>query len=258
MALGDSYNNNEQKEKKYNPTVTSEYRMSNPEGIDPSALSFSFWNGLLNIKIAPKKANSNDEFASYDYDNAASVFISHGKARVLVEEIKRFRESNGSIDNVGISTKHGLLSVCDGKSFGVSGPLLVVRDLDPSNGSIVAKYIYQFKTGFHYGIENFNESDSQYVTNNYDYLELDQFVTILEQYYLSMTNAFAYSVINANRFNDARVKNDLDAIRENLGIPKSGNYSNKNTGGNFFKSNNTTSNNTSFSDIQNKISSLDD
>lgn len=258
MALGDNYNNsNEQKEKKYNPTVISDYKMSNPEGIDPSALSFSYWNGLLNIKIAPKKANSNEEFASYDYDNAASVFISHGKARVLVEEIKRFRESNGSIDNVGISTKHGLLSVCDGKSFGVSGPLLVVRDLDPNTGAVIAKYIYQFKTGFHYGIENFNETDSQYTTNNYDYLELDQFVTILEQYYLSMTNAFAYSVINANRFNETRVKNDLDAIKDNLGIPKSGNYSYKNnSGGNFFKSSSTPT--ASFSDIQDKISTLDD
>ena len=255
--LGSNYNNNDQKEKKYQPTVQSDYKMSNPEGIDPSSLSFSFWNGLLNIKIAPRKANSGDEFASYDYDNAASAFLSHSKARVLASEIDRFMESNGTIDNVGVNTKHGLLSICDGKSFGVSGPLLVIRDLDPTNGSITSKYIYQFKTGFHYGIENFNEADSSYSTNNYDYLELEQFKTVLEQFYNAMTNATAYSVINADRFNQSRIKSDLDAIKDNLGIAKSGNYSNKNGGG-YFNRNNSSNNTSSYEDIQNKISEMEE
>ena len=250
MALGDSYNNNESKDKKYTPNIQSEYKMSNPEGIDPSSLSFNFWNGLLNIKIAPKKANSNDEFASYDYDNAASVFISHSKARILAEEIKRFIEANGSIDNVGVNTKHGLLSVSSGKEFGVSSPVLVVRDLDPNNGQIISQYIYQFKTGFHYGIENFK--DSKYSTVTYDNLELEQLITILEQFYLSMTNAMAYSVINCNRFNDTRVKNSLDAIKENLGISTS--YSSKNSGGSYFSRNN----NSSYEDIKDSISAMED
>ena len=249
--LGDNNNSNETK--KYTPSIQSEYKMSNPEGIDPSSLSFSFWNGLLSIKIAPKKANSTDEFASYDYDNAANVFISDSKARIFASEIDRFIEANGSIDNVGVNTKHGLISICDGKKFGVAGPLLVVRDLDANNGNIISQYIYQFKTGFHYGIENFNDTDSKYNTVAYDNLELEQFKTVLEQFYISMTNAMAYSVINCNRFNDTRIKNSLDAIKENLGISTSysGN-SNKSSGGSFF------SKNSSYDDIKDNISAMED
>ena len=102
-------------------------------------------------------------------------------------------------------------------------------------------------------IENFNDTDSKYNTVAYDNLELEQFKTVLEQFYISMTNAMAYSVINCNRFNDTRIKNSLDAIKENLGISTSysGN-SNKSSGGSFF------SKNSSYDDIKDNISAMED
>ena len=67
-----------------------------------------------------------------------------------------------------------------------------------------------------------------------------------------MTNAVAYSVINCNRFNDSRVKTSLDAIKENLGISTSYNSGNKGSkGGSFF-------NNSSYDDIKNNISMMED
>ena len=59
MALGDTYNNNERKN--YSPSVTSGYRFSNPESaIDKTSLSFTFWNKLLKVSIAPRKETEGD------------------------------------------------------------------------------------------------------------------------------------------------------------------------------------------------------
>ena len=89
MALGDNYNGNDNNKKKYyEPILYSPYGTSNTDGVDPSALSYSFFNGLLKISIAPMKPGAQPgDRQLWDHDNAVSVWLTHVKARMLHDEI---------------------------------------------------------------------------------------------------------------------------------------------------------------------------
>ena len=69
MALG-NYNNNDSNQKKgYEPILYSPYNTSNREGVDPSALSYQFYNGLLKISISPMKAGAKkDDVDVWDHE----------------------------------------------------------------------------------------------------------------------------------------------------------------------------------------------
>ena len=75
---------------------------------------------------------------------------------------------------------------------------------------------------------------------------------------LSAHNAVAYSVINANRFNEERNKNSLEAIKKQLNIPTSGQYSNKPAGGQYFSKPHTPSNQTNIDDLESKVEELEE
>ena len=248
MSLGNNnYNNNE---KRNYPTVYSNYKMSNAESQDPSQLSFAFsFNGLLKIIIAPKKGEDNG-FISYDHENEAFAYISYTKAKILVEEIKRLM--NGEIISTAVPTKHGL--VCIGLVNGKY--VLSIADIDPDTGLIMSSYSYTFKDN-HTAINNYDANSGQYDTYGYADIELYMIKDLLEQYYLSTSNAVAYSVINANRFTDERTKNSLDAIKKQLNIPSSPQYSNKPSGGQYFSKPQTPSQQTNFHDLERRIGDLD-
>lgn len=247
MSLGDKYNNNE---KKNYPTVYSNYKMSNAESQDPSQLSFAFsFNGLLKIIIAPKKGEQNG-FVSYDHENEAFAFISFTKAKILVEEIERIL--NGSINSTAVPTKHGLVCITNNNGKYV----LTIADIDPDTGLIMSSYNYEFKDN-HSAINNYDASTGQYDTYNYSNIELYILKDLLEQYYLSTSNAIAYSVINANRFTEERTKNSLEAIKKQLNIPSTPQYSNKPSGGQYFSKPQTPSQQANYDDLESRINELD-
>lgn len=215
--LGDTYNNNKYDRKVNNdPTVYSAYKYSNTEGIDPSQLNISFWNSTLKISISPKKNTPNGEIA-YDHENNAVIYLSHTKARILAEEIIAFKK--GKINNVSVDTPKGVISVSNGKEFGVNSTFLVIRTFDMENNTVASSYAYEFKKGFHYGIRNFDEKNlNDFEKVFYDDLELDQFVTLLTEYYKAMTGAVAFSVVDQLKYNNSRTQTKLDSIAMKLGI----------------------------------------
>ena len=98
MALGNqnqSYGKNQDNNKKlYEPTVYSPVQFKNPTGVDPSELSFSFWNRMLKITISPKlDSKAGDKYDTYDDKNNISIHINHMKARILLQEIAKFLEA---------------------------------------------------------------------------------------------------------------------------------------------------------------------
>lgn len=249
MSLGEKFNNNE---KKSYPTVYSNYKMSNSEANEPTQLSFAFtFNGLLKIIIAPKKGMTEDGYVSYDHENEAFAHISYTKAKILVKEIDRLL--NNEAESIAVDTKHGLLMI--NNNNGIYS--LIIADIDPNTGLIMTSYSYEFKSSSK-AINNYNINNGDFSTYEYPYLELEMIKDLLEQYYLSTSNAVAYSVINANRFNEERNKNSLEAIKKQLNIPTSGQYSNKPAGGQYFSKPHTPSNQTNIDDLESKLSSLDD
>lgn len=230
--LGDSYNNNKNDRKVNNdPTVYSPYKFTNPDGVDPSALTISFWGSTMKVSISPKKATNNGD-VSFDYENGISIYLTHTKARILAEEIRAFM--NGKINSCGVDTNKGFISISNGKEFGVDSNLLVIRSFDTENNKVSSSYAYEFKKNYHYAIRNFDEKTIDFEKAYYDNLEIEQFVTILEEYYKAMTYAISFTVLDQNKFNNSRMNTKLDSIATKLGVEYTNKSSGNSGGGSFF------------------------
>lgn len=249
MALG-NYDNNK---KEYMPVYYSGYGTGNADGIDPSALSYSFYNRMLKVSISPLKMKNGDK-VSYDHDNAATVWLTHTKARMLYDQITKVL--NGDLSNGGVSTgKEGLIRFCDGKELGINNYCLIINKVN-ENGEVISSYAYEFKTHHHYAVENYNPKDSSHKKEYYDKLEINQLLDILKSYYDAMTGAVAYSVMDAMRFNTNSQNTKMDLIMSKLGVEyKSGMTSRSSGGGGSFFDNNT---NSSSNDRDMRSATMDD
>lgn len=212
MALG-NYDNN--KKEQYMPVYYSQYNTGNPEGVDPSSLSYSFYNRMLKLSISPVKMNNGDKI-SYDHENAATVWLTHTKARLLHDAI--LKVLNGDISNGGVPTgPEGLVRFSDGKELGINNYCLIINKVNES-GEVTSSYAYEFKTKYHYFVENFNPNDSSHKKTYVNNLEIQQLLDVLESYYVAMTGAVAYSVMDANRFSTNTNNTKIDLIMSKMGI----------------------------------------
>lgn len=237
MALGDNNYSGNGKPKYREIETYSGYNLSNVEGVDPSALSFSYFRELLKVTISPKLQNPSEN-KLWDHENAASVYLTHTKARMLAKEIDEVLAGNKF--NGGVNTgSDGLITFSDGKEVGSNFYCLIIRKIDQS-GTVLSTYVYEFKQGYHYSIYNFNSSDSSHEKAYYDMLEIEQLKDLLEQYYEAMTNAIAYTVVNQMRFDMSRINTKLVDIAEANGITYNNNNSSSRGGnrGSFFNGNN--------------------
>lgn len=234
MALGDSYNyngsnNTDNNKKQYrSPEVYSAYNTSNETGVDPSALSYSFWNGLLKISIAPILKNPTEK-QKWDHKNASSVYLTHRIARIVYNEAKSVIA--GEKDNGGSRTgQSGLITFSNGKEVGCAGPCIIIRSIE-SDGTITATYVYEFRRGFHYGVSNFRADTSDFEKTYYDDTEVNEFLSILDQFATAMSKATAYTVIDEMKYDNNRMNTKIGLIAEALGVEFNGGNSNNNSRG---------------------------
>jgi hypothetical protein len=212
MALGNNYDNNK---KEYIPAYYSQYGTGNAEGVDPSALSYSFYNRPLKLSISPLKMNNGDKVA-YDHDNAGVVWLSHTKARMFYDQI--LKVLRGELSNGGVSAgTEGLVRFSDGKELGINNWCLIINKVNEA-GEVTAGYAYEFKNKHHYAVENFNPNDSSHKKHTYDKLEVEQLLDVLKSYYESMTGAYAYSVMEGMRFNTNAQNTKMDLVMSKLGV----------------------------------------
>jgi hypothetical protein len=220
MALGNTYNNNSKKD--YQPMVYSAYKMNNAEStVDQTSVSFTFWNGMLKISIAPRKPGNE---ISFDFDNAAVIYLNHTKARILENEILSFMADPIGHNNAGVPSGTGLITISNGQDYGVECPCLVIRKINQENGNVESSYAYQIKQSYYYGINNYSEKDGSFNKDmeSYNLIELQQLLCLLHEYYTAMTNAVAYTVIDQNKYDVSRVNTKLELIGEKLGVTFSG------------------------------------
>lgn len=244
MPLGRSYDNNNRDE--YLPVYYSKYGTGNAEGIDPSALSYSFYNRMLKLSISPLKMNNGDKI-SYDHDNAAVVWITHTKARMLYDQITKVL--NGEISNGGVPTgTEGLIRFCDGKELGINNYCLIINKVN-ENGEVISSYAYEFKTHYHYAVENYSPKDSSHKKCYYDRIEIDQLLDLLKTYYEAMTGATAYSVMDGMRFNTNAQNTKMDLIMSKLGVEYKNGMTSRSSNGSYFD-NHSESNSTSGREIR--------
>lgn len=234
MALG-NYDNN--KRQQYMPVYYSQYGAGNKDSeVDPSAIGYSFYNRMLKITISPLKMGSGDK-PSYDHDLAAIVWLTHTKARLFHDAIQKVL--NGEVSNVGVPTgPEGLVRFSDGKELGVNNYCLIINKVN-ENGEVTSGYAYEFKAKHHYHVENFNPKDASTHKKVYaNNLEVQQLLDVLETYYLSMTGAMAYSVMDGLRFNTDTTNTKIDLIMSKMGIDyKPGTTSRQSSGSSYFDNN---------------------
>lgn len=223
MALGSSYSNNNNNNKKdISPEVYSAITFKNPEAeCDPSQLSFSFWKCMLKLSISPMIQNSDSQYPQYDHDNQGTAFLTHDRARILYAEITEFLKDRNAYNNMGVpSGATKLVSISNGKEFGVNSPILVIREINAETGAVESSYMYQFGKNYR-SIRNFNETDQSYDESFYEDLEIYAFLDMLEEFYKGASLARAYTVLHANRFNDVKINNKLDMLMDAAGIERS-------------------------------------
>lgn len=210
MALK-TYNNNDNKQQITNTTYSS-FSFSNSESrVMQSRISISYFNKLMKLSIALRNnAGSNEQYATYDNDNAVSVYISSTKAYVLAQLINKLITEQKT-RNVCVELKNGLLKVSDGEEFDSTNYCITISYAD-GNGA-VNEVIYETKgaTGA------YNYVDGEYSVQEYHDFELIAFHDALVEYYKASNYAIAASVMEANMYKRNSQYQLLSAIAEKVG-----------------------------------------
>lgn len=243
MGLGSTYNNNQNSRNTPDLTVYSNYRMNNAEStIDPTCLTFRFWRTNLCIGIFPRKNTGNDE-VQFDMDNGITIYLSHTKARILKNELEHFLKDPVTYNGCGVPSGSAAITISNGAEYGKNTPVLTIRKVN-ENGDVVASFAYEFKSNYYYGIRNYDGKNFASAYDDYKNIEIQQMITLLDQYVLASTNAIAFSVRDNSKFYDNRVESKIDAIAANLGVelPKSGQQKKSFNNNSYFNNNSNTSN----------------
>lgn len=222
-----SYNNNE---RQITNSTYSGVSFSNPESnIAKTKISISYFNKIMKISIALRNnAGSQDNFATYDNDNAVTVYVSNIKAKILSNMIDKLR-TDKDVHNVCIELKNGLMKISDGSEYGCQSPCISISYA--SEDGSVHEIIYETKKGFHTAAYNY--ADDSYKTETFDDIELDTFQMCLEEYYKASSYAIAASVMEANMYKRNAEYELLRAVADKVGVQN-------NNGGNSARFNNKT------------------
>ena len=219
MAYGNTYNNNANVNRQNDPNVTiySGYRMNNAESkIDATCMTFRFWKNNLCIGIFPKKNTGNDEIA-FDMDNGITIYLSHTKARIFKHELELFLQNPTIYNCVGVPSGQAAISISNGSDYGKDVPVITIRKV-AENGEVTASFAYEFKTNFHFSIRNYDGKNFNAVYDDYKYIEVEQLITVLDEYIKAATNAMAFTVMEQRKYSASRLEGKIDALAAGLGV----------------------------------------
>lgn len=217
MSLGSTYNNNQGSKNGPDVTVYSNYRMNNAESmVDQTCITFRYWKQSLVIGIYPRKATGNDEIA-FDMDNGLSIYLNHSKARILKCELENFMRDPVTYNGSGVNAGQAVITISNGLEYGKNTPVLTIRKIDDA-GNVLTSFAYEFKTDYYNSIRGYDGYNFTNVREDYKYLEIEQMITLLEEYVRAATNAIAFTVREQTKFDVSRINNKIDLIGEKLGV----------------------------------------
>ena len=243
MSLGNTYNNNQNLDKSFSEfSMYSNYRMNNPESkIDQTCLTFRYWRTNLCIGIFPRKNTGNDE-VSFDMDNGITIYLSHTKARIFKHELELFLKDPITYNSVGVPSGSAVITISNGTEYGKDAPVITIRKVSET-GESVSSFAYEFKRDFHYSIRNYDGKNFDKVFDDYQNIEIEQFITLLDEYCKAVTNAIAFTVMDQRKYSSNRIENKITAIANGLGIEISAKSNNNQRSYNNSYFNNSPSNN---------------
>lgn len=212
-----SYNNNKDANKPFDPVTYSAYRLNNGEStVDKTCLTMTMWKQMLKISIFPRKENT--EEMVFDMDAGITVYLSHSKAKIFANELRNFLRDPSLYNGAGVPSGQGIITISNGSEFGSSNPVVCIRKLDET-GNVTSMIAYEFKTDFYYAIRGYSGTkEFTKDSETYRNLEIEEMILMLDEYCKAMTYAVAHTVRDNMRYDIDRVKNSLYAISEKLGV----------------------------------------
>ena len=213
MANFNSYSNNKDANKPFEPSIYSAYRMNNAESkIDKTCITFAIWKQMLKIGIFPRKENTDE--ISFDMEKGLMVYLNHAKAKMFANELRNFLRDPVTYNGVGVPSGQGTITISNGSEFGSNNPVFVIRKMD-ENGNIVSSFAYEVKTDYYFSVRNYTggkEFTQEF--DSYRNLEIEEIIMVLDEYCKAMTYATAYSIADATKYDQSRVMNRLNSIAD--------------------------------------------
>ena len=204
----------------WSPTVSGIALFNSTSKIDKTSISFSMWKSTIRVSIIPAIESGTDEAPRYDFKNAVHIWLTPPKAKQFAQILRGFKEDPDTYDNFGVPTSQAIITVDKPSTFGHPdrGPVISIRRVDES-GNVELSYSYECNIDGTSAIVGFNPANPKSFkqdTEHFQNVEIDAIITQLEQYYLAMTNATAFSVLN-------QMYPYLDRIAAKLSVDLSGN-----------------------------------
>ena len=221
--MGDVNNQN----KKYSTNYFSRFYLKTADG--SMRLSPDFSGGLLNINI------TDGNFVNNKYEQLARATLSPNKARLLSAQFSKFKEKfvNGTAEDgkaYGVDTGINAVRPIIAMTMINGAPYLVIGKVN-QDGQFEARLDYPLNTHYHYGLEWGNLSKMDVKKDFNDTLEIDQLITLLDQFVAESFGAGAAATCEMMKWDYPSRK--IDAIANKLGVEyKTGNY--QSVGNSFF------------------------
>ena len=212
-----TFNNNSTQERP-NVTTYSPISLANPESrIQASRLTISYFNKMLQLKIAPRMpATPNEQYPTYAKDGAVSVFLSYSQAMMLHDGLQElfFSPNKNKHNNICLETKNGLLMISNGIEMGSETPIVKIM-YTTQNNTAPQEIIYQTKNNYELPCDY---SEGKYSTIKYPNLEIRILMSVFEQYYKSASYAVAQSIRDCAAFENNRRGELIKSIAQKVGV----------------------------------------
>lgn len=204
----------------WSPTVSGIALFNPTSKIDKTSINFSMWKSTIRISIIPAIESGTDEAPRYDFKNGVHIWLTPPKAKQFAQILRGFKDDPDTYDKFGVPTSQAIITVDKPDNFGHPGrgPVISIRRVSET-GSVELSYSYECNIDGTSAIVGFNPANPKSFTQDtahFQNVEIDAIITQLEQYYLAMTNATAFAVIN-------QLYPYLDRMASKLAVDLSGN-----------------------------------
>ena len=213
MSTFGSYGNNNQ----VSPTLYGLSLFNKNSTVDKTMISFSMWKTTIKVAIFPL-IESEDDQIRYDRKNGVAIYLPPMKAAMFASILKDFKDNPTANHSRGVASGQNLITIEDparSNGFNKPGanPVIVIRKINPDNGTMESSYAYEIRTDNTMVINQYNEKTGAFNKDltTFKNMELDMIITQLEEYMKAMTNATAFAVTEA-------LYPTLDKIGSKLGI----------------------------------------
>lgn len=183
-----------------------------------STLRTGYWNDKCLLSVYPKLETPTDGRV-FDYDNQMAAFLSVGDVNALVDIMKNSvaSQAEGKEYRKAIPTGKGMVEFGTSNSeLGLDTPYINICETGDDK-IVKASMLYQFKPTI--AIENYCYADGSYDISRDAMGEVKQLINALESAEDALSNAYAHTIIERDKYAKEKLQNNIVKIMDKLGIP---------------------------------------